>query len=114
MSDIPSEKDIAYQIVDEEKIDFVNGKILSKRKTSIKFIKELDGRTTGEFIAINPHIQAKRPTNPRINLMKGSVFNRIPEEESEWNDKISVSQRDKFRNYLRSMRTQVIAACKLF
>ncbi|CAI2361333.1 unnamed protein product [Moneuplotes crassus] len=73
-----SNNDITYHFIDEEKVQFKNGKIRSERKTSIKIIEELD--------TLNPAINTRQPAKPRVSVIKGAVFQGIPEEESEWGD----------------------------
>ncbi|CAI2384018.1 unnamed protein product [Moneuplotes crassus] len=85
-SEDQSESDFTYHICEEEKIQFKNGKIRSERKTSIKVIEELD--------AINPAINARPPTKPRVSIISGAVFHGIPEEESEWGQEQSEAEEE--------------------
>lgn len=39
---------MSYHIIDEEKVDFVNGKIRVERKSGLKIVEELDSKSTGK------------------------------------------------------------------
>ena len=81
---------MSYNLIDEEKFDFVHGKLKVTKKANLKIIEELNCKfSQKKSLAINPSINT-RPPRQRMTLFNNVMINDIPEEESEWDNNKSV------------------------